>query len=429
MPQNGEEHFIREKIKDKPINKKKLLQKGIVTAGLAILFGFVSCLVFCALKPYMEQWFEPEPDQIEIPRDTKTDTLADIDATEDASVADDGEKEQKNETVYITETKSMDLSDYQMLENKLYQIGLRANRSIVTVTGITEGTDIFDDHYETTGQSCGFLVGENGKELLILADYSMVKEASSIRVTFGNNDTAKAKLKSYDGNTGIAMLSVKQAKLSEQTLGYVELAALGNSLNVTQGRLAVAIGSPLGANHSVLTGIVTSVNTEWTAADANYKIFTTDMITNGKGTGALLNTDGEIIGLILQADGLQKGANTLSALSISELKDIIEKLSNGETIPYIGIHGSTVTEELSQEYELPKGIYIKEVLTDSPAMKAGLQNGDVIVAIAGTEVTTMEEYREALLALPPGEETRITAKRQNGDEYKKFSCKVEVSNL
>ncbi len=158
-------------------------------------------------------------------------------------------------------------------------------------------------------------------------------------------------------------------------------------------------------------------------------MFTTNIVANAKGNGVLVNTDGEVIGLFLKSSNIQKEQNTLTAVSISELKDIIELLSNGVSIPYIGIKGSTVTDAISKEYDIPKGVYVKEAVVDSPAMTAGLQTGDVIVAVNKEEVLSMDDYQQILLRLQKGDEVKITANRQNAQGYKKFTCAVEVGVL
>ncbi len=438
MPDKKEgQHFIKEKIKDKPLNKKKVFQKCIATAGYAILFGVISCLVFCVLKPVMEPWFEQEEEQwVGIPKDTVADdentgdTIADHDqetSTDESETAEKGDKGQK--TVYITEKKEMTLEDYQMLQNQLYQIGNRVNKSIVTVTGVKEGVDIFDSPYEAAGQASGLIIGKSAKELLILTEYEVIKEVKAIRVTFINNDTLDAKLKKYDGNTGIAVLGVPVQKIPKYTMNQIETAVLGNSLNLRQGKMVVALGSPLGTNYSILTGNITSVTNTITTEDRNYTVFTTNIVSNTKGNGVLVNTDGEVIGLFLKSSNIQKEQNTLTAVSISELKDIIELLSNGLNIAYIGIKGSTVTDAISEEYDIPKGVYIKEAVVDSPAMAAGLQTGDVIVAVNKKEILTMEDYQHILLTLKKGDEVKITVNRQNADGYEKFNCTVEVGVL
>ena len=150
------------------------------------------------------------------------------------------------------------------------------------------------------------------------------------------------------------MLSVKTSELTESTKNAITVAVLGNSLTVAQGTIAIAIGSPLGTNYSILTGNITSTTNSISTIDHNYSVFTTDIVGSSNGSGALVNVDGEIIGIVMQGYSSAGDENTLTAISISELKALIEMLSNGQDIPYIGLEVTTVTAAIEREYEIPK---------------------------------------------------------------------------
>lgn len=236
-------------------------------------------------------------------------------------------------------------------------------------------------------------------------------------------------MKKYDGNTGIAVLSVKASELTESTKNAIAVAVLGNSLTVTQGTIAIAIGSPLGTNYSILTGNITSTTNSISTIDHNYSVFTTDIVGSSNGSGALVNVDGEIIGIVMQGYSSAGDENTLTAISISELKALIEMLSNGQDIPYFGLEVTTVTAAIEREYEIPKGAYIKDVCMDSPAMAAGLQSGDVITEIDGDEILTAENYEKKLLSLKPEDTVEVKIERQGPEGYTEITCTVEVSVL
>ncbi len=192
---------------------------------------------------------------------------------------------------------------------------------------------------------------------------------------------------------------------------------MGNSLTVEQGNIAIAIGSPLGTNYSIGTGNITSVGNVIQTADATYTVFTTDIAGNSNSSGALLNLNGEIVGLVMQDYNENLDNNTLTAISISELKKIIEMLSNGRDIPYLGLKVLAVTEEIAKENDLAQGIYIKEVMLESPAFEAGLQSGDVIVKMGGEEIYTVPTYESKVLELEPEEPIEIVVSRQGMDEH------------
>lgn len=436
--------FIKEKIKQKPINKKRLMKQTVSAIAFGVLFGFAACLVFTYLQPKMENWLYPkENPKISFPGDEWSTELATEDSETEMGAGSSAEIPTVIETEAsaeempaadqpISETgieKELELADYQMLQRKIYAIGTEANRSVVTVTGVVSDTDWYNNVFESKGQASGIIIGDNGSELLILTEHKVVKEAEEISVTFIDDVTLGAALKKYDGNTGIAILSVDLQKLKDTTRQEISCAVLGNSLTVAQGNIAIAIGSPLGTNYSVGTGNITSVGNEVQTADSTYSLFTTDIVGSSNGSGVLLNLDGEVIGLVMQEYRVNPEDNTLTAISISELKKVIEMLSNGQDIPYLGLKAVTVTDKIASEYDTPKGVYIKEVLLDSPALEAGLQSGDVIVEMDGNAIATMEEYQEKVLALEPGEMIEIAVNRQGTDEYVRIEYSVTAGRL
>mgnify|MGYP002535494750 CR=1 FL=1 len=273
------------------------------------------------------------------------------------------------------------------------------------------------------GREYGHIVTRMGIERKVIAG------ASSVYVTFVNDTSVEASIKKYDGNTGITVLSVPVDEIDNDTMNLISVAVLGNSLAITQGTLALAVGSPLGTNYSILTGNITSSAYSISTIDANYDIFTTDIVGSKNGSGALINLNGEVIGLVTQGYSSEGDQNTLTAISISELKPVIEMLSNNKDIPYIGLEITTVTNTIAKENDIPKGVYIKEVKMDSPAMAAGLQSGDVITEIDGEAVISVDGYQTKLLSLTPGDVAEVTIQRQGNDGYTEIKCPVTVSVL
>ena len=163
--------------------------------------------------------------------------------------------------------------------------------------------------------------------------------------------------------------------------------------------------------------------------DCNYTVFTTDMVGSANAGGALINTDGEIIGFILQDYNMQKEQTTLAAVSISELKGVIELLSNDKPVPYLGMRISTVTDEISETYQMPKGVYVREVALDSPAMEAGFQSGDVITQINGVSIAAAEDYEKLILTLSDEQVIHITYERQGAEDYISLQSDVRVGVL
>lgn len=423
--------FIKEKIKEKPVNKKRLVKQGASAIAFGVLFGFAACFVFTLMQPKMESWLYPHEDVgLTIPDDeflTETETMEEIEETEETEEPLPPIINDVTET--IIQKKELELKDYQSLQNKLYAIGKSANRFIVTVTGVVSDTDWYNNPYESAGQASGVIIGDNKRELLILTEHKVIKDAEEISVTFSNEVTVTAYLKKYDGNTGLAVLAVEMEQLEESTKAAISYAVLGNSLKVSQGNIVIAAGSPLGTNYSIGTGNITSIGNVIHTVDNTYTVFTTDIVGSSNSSGVLLNLEGEVVGLVMQDYGSKEDGNTLTAISISELKQMIEMLSNGRDIPYVGLKVVTVTDKIAAEYEIPQGVYIREVMLDSPALESGLQNGDVITAIDGQEIYSEEDYEEKILSLQPGTAVEVTAKRQGMEGYNTITCSVIAGKL
>lgn len=413
--------FIRETRKEKPINRKRLLRHSIEAMILAVIFGSVSCLTFVVLKPRLEQYFMPE-EQPQV-------SFEEQEPEEEPAAQEKDDEKSEPETVIIEKPTPLDLGQYQTLQNKLYAVGREADKFIVSVTNVKNDTDIFNTTYETKGIGSGVIIADTGEHLLILTEKKTIAGASSIRVTFVDSATVKAELQRYDGNTGIAVLRVKAEDVPADTKRQIAVATLGSSVGVSQGQTVLAVGSPIGTIHSILTGNITSNRNTISTMDCNYTIFTTDMVGSADASGALINTKGEIIGFVLQDYNMQKEQTTLAAVSISELKGVIELLSNDKPVPYLGLRISTVTDEIAENYHMPKGVYVREAALDSPAMEAGFQSGDVITAINGEAVVTAEDYGKILRTLAVDDVVHITYERQGAEDYIPLEIDAKVGVL
>lgn len=417
--------FIKETRKEKPINRKRLFRHIIETLVLAVIFGSVASLNFVVLKPRLEQYFSPE----EPPQVSFVEPEPEEEPVSEEKDNDENDAKAETETVIIEKPTPMDLRQYQSLQNKLYAVGREADKFIVSVTNVKNDTDIFNTTYETKGIGSGVIIADTGEQLLILTEKKTIAGASSIRVTFVDGETVKAELQQYDGNTGIAVLRVKAEDVSKETKKQISVATLGSSVAISQGQTVLAVGSPIGTIHSILTGNITSNRNTISTMDCNYTIFTTDMVGSADASGALINTNGDIIGFVLQDYNMQKEQTTLAAVSISELKGVIELLSNDKPVPYLGLRISTVTDEIAEDYHMPKGVYIRDVALDSPAMQAGFQSGDVITGINGEPVVAAEDYEKILRGLTVDDVVHITYERQGAEDYIPLEIDAKVGVL
>ena len=428
--ENPRLNFIREQTKAKPLNKKKLIHRLGTAALCGIVFALAVVIVLLAFSSLIVKAYgdklsgQNDPPELLSNNITEESSSTENPSTENPEpVAPEASPE-----VTIIE-KDWTLVDYQTLQSQLYTIGGQANISIVTITSVVTDTDWFNSSYETEGTESGVIIAETNTQIQILTQRKRISNASKIYVTFIDDKIAEAELLKYDGNTGIAILSVDKDQLEKSTMASIGVAVMGTSSTVLRGTITIALGSPLGTSYSILTGNITSTTNQITTTDGNYSVFTTDIVGSKNDSGILINTSGEIIGFIMQDYSTSQAENTLTAAHISELKPVIEMLLSEEDIPYLGLQVSTVTEKIAKANDLPTGVYVKSVLMDSPAMAAGIQSGDVIVAIDGEQISTEDAYQRKILSLQPGESYKIELKRQGAQGYRDVSCEVTAGIL
>jgi serine protease Do len=415
LPKN---EFVREQIKEKPKNRKRTCKHLATAAASGVFFAAAASLVFFLTIPVLERrWQQEETPQLQ--EDTQLLTTSESSQESSQMIVD---------TQTDSEYQLMTLEDYQRIQTELYAIGNKANKSIVTITSVVSDTDWFNNPYELEGQGTGTIIGEQGDHLLILTEKKVIKDASEINITFIDNAIAAAELLKYDGNTGLAVLTVSKTELEESTLSAIRVMDRADANSVHKGSIVIALGSPLGANYSILTGSITASNNEISIEDNNYTVYTTDIVSNKNSSGILINTDGQMIGVVLQSFSTDS-SGTLTAVAISELEQILNLLSDNRSIPYLGIHGSTVTEQIAKKYDIPKGVYVKDVTMDAPAMSAGLQSGDIIQSLAGQEVLSVSDFHQKLLELSVEETYPVVIQREGTNGYHKITCNIQVGVL
>ena len=415
---NKEFSFMNEKIKDKPFYKKKWVQITACIVGIALLCGGISCAAVVKMYAWMEEKKAQEAIQnIEIPEDH----------TEETDQAEATTPEQTAPETILVENE-VDLEDYTVLFAQLRGLAKEVKRSVVTVTALNNDVDWFNEAYENRGQSTGMIIGDNGVELLILTRYAEVEKCDGMQVSFVDNTIVSAALKKYDVTTGLAVISVNLSDISEETKEKITKATLGNSKRLEAGAPVLAIGRADGNENSMQVGSLTSVNNRLSMVDAEYSILATDMTRNADADGVLVNLKGEVIGFIQERYLSESMQNNLCAYAISDIKGLLEHLSNNQDVTYLGVKGISVTAE-AQSGGVPVGVYVTEVEMDSPAMRGGIQSGDVIQAINGQKVTSMTKLSDVLQRLSNKQNISLEGQRLTKDGYKKVNYQTALSVL
>ena len=411
--------FVKEKIKKQPFYQNKTLRRAALQLIFSVVCGAVACFVFVIVHPWMERTFgEQEMTEITIPQEEEEET-----------VTEPQEETEDEEPVVITEPRELEVEDYADLYTKLKEVADTAGKSLVTVTASSSGTDWFNETYESRRELSGLLVGNNGVELLILAPYSQVEGADTLQASFADGSTLAAVLKNYDSVTDLAVLSVNLADVEEDTLESIRMAELGSSKSLKAGEPVIAVGSPAGIAGSVKYGNLVASGYKVSVIDGEYNLLITDMERSEKGSGVLLNLSGQVIGLLEDSYLNSSNEGALTAYAISDMKDIIEHLSNSQDLVYMGIHGTDVTEEISEAQGIPMGVYVTGMEADSPAMNSGIQAGDIITEINGKTITSLSQIREMLLKFSREQVIQVVVMRQGKDGYKEIECSVILNVL
>jgi serine protease Do len=421
--------FLQEKIKERPINKKNLIRRTILTATMAVLFGILACLSFLLLEPVINNWLYPEedPEIVTFPQE-QNEMLPEDMLTEGTSVAQSEEDDILSSYQHEEDVEKNPLDTYVTQYDDLYKVYKEVAASMVTVTGVRSDVDWFNNTYESEGTTAGVIIANNNKELLILSRKSPLDNAQTINISFSDGAVAEAEIKQYDTNTDFAVLAVDLKDISAKTLAVLTVATLGSSssLSIT-GTPIIALGNIYGYNDSVSYGIVTSTGNAISMPDNDYKLITTDIYSDSNPTGILVNMDKEVIGIIDNRYNKDETKNLLSAIGITELKGMITRLSNAEAIPYLGLYVQDISEQARKELSLPEGVYIYDMAKDSPAIPNGIQKGDIIMRIGSFDIDSATDYMNALRNVSLDKNIKIVIQRASVNDYQEMEFTVMPS--
>lgn len=312
--------------------------------------------------------------------------------------------------------------------------------SVVSVsnTYVQRGT-FFGQEYssEAVSSGSGIIVGENDSELLIVTNYHVVESADTLSVQFVDEEQVQAQIKGTDADKDLAVLAVQLSDIKEDTLNQISIASLGSSDDLTVGEPVIAIGNALGYGQSVTTGVVSALNRpiavtslEGQTGDSQINTFiqTDAAINPGNSGGALLNTKGEVIGINSNKIGGSTVEGMGYAIPISDAKPIIEELMKVDEANkgVLGITGVNVEAQYSEVYGIPMGVYVSSVTDNSGAAAAGLVRGDIITAINGETVETMEELKEEMNYYKAGDVVTLTIMQGSPTGYQSKDVQVTL---
>lgn len=407
--------FIQEKIKDQ--DTKVQVRRGLPKIiGAGLLFGMCASFAFTMMNPVVERYFGSKAEEVTIAADESTEEPSDI-QVEEVTEADVSEP--------VEVDVDMELKHYKQLKKLLISASREVSKSIVTVSGITDD-DLAGGTFYNQNSVSGVIVADNRRELLVLAKTSVSKKADTLEITFYDSRTYKAAHKKAYSQLGFSIYSVNKADISTKTLDVVKVAEIAPSNSLKKGETIICVGSPFGYEDATTYGNASNLFNTVTRTDGEYRLISSDIVGTPSSTGVFADLDGKIVGIVDGSISEEADCSQLFAYEITSIANVIESLSNGKDFPYTGINGYTVTKRMF-ESGIPNGIYVESVVTDSPAMDAGIQSGDIITSINHAPVSTMASYQKYLGEARVGDEITLVGMRFGKKGYKQITYKVTCS--
>ncbi len=321
--------------------------------------------------------------------------------------------------------------------------------SVVSITnrGVTEVRTMFGTYQQDAESSgSGIIIGENETELLIVTNYHVVSGSSELSVVFSYDEDSddpslvSARVKGYEADKDLAVIAVSLDDITDEMRSKIKIATIGDSSNLVLGQEVVAIGNALGYGQSVTTGIISALGRNVTVSDDNggsitNKLIQTDAAINpGNSGGALLNMNGELIGINSVKVSSSSVEGMGYAIPISDVQSIIEELMLKETRDvvaeekqgYLGIKPIDVTNDIYEAYDMPVGVYIYNIYEGSPAEAAGLVKGNIITKFDGQTIKNREALMSLLTYYRAGETVEIVAMVQSAEGYVEKTFQVTL---
>ena len=292
--------------------------------------------------------------------------------------------------------------------------------SVVSITSTIQSSNYYGfGTQESEGAGSGFIIAKTKDSLMIATNNHVVSDATTLTVGFVDDTTAKATVVGTDSSADLAVISVKIKDIKDSTASKIKVATLGSSDDLKVGEEVVAIGNALGYGQSVTTGVVSAKNREVSLTDGTMNLLQTDAAINpGNSGGVLINMDGQVVGInnAKLEDTSVEGMGY--AIPITTAKTILTDLMNASSVStkdaaFLGVVGRDINESYSSALGIPSGIYVSQVVSGSPAEKAGISAGDVITKFEGNNVSTMSGLKEKLALKKANTKVKITFKRAN----------------
>ena len=407
-------------------NKKPKKTTGFVAklgraAAIALVFGLIAGTAFQSVVYVSNRY---------LPMSASSEEKIESTETEDTSDSASGTALSTTSNKVST-TVTSDVSE--IAENVLPAIVQ------VTNVGLTEYQTFFGTmQQETTSAGSGIIISQDDDYIYIATNNHVVSGAETLTITFNDGEAVEGTIKGTDSSCDLAVVAVAVSDIPSDTLSVIKVATLGDSDSTVVGEAAIVIGNALGYGTSVTTGIVSAKDREVSITDEEGNLVTNSLIQTdaavnpGNSGGALLNATGEVIGIVSAklADESVEGMGY--AIPISYAWDIIQQMIDNDVVSeldasYLGIAGKDITSEMSEQYDVPVGVYVAQVVAGSGAEAAGIEVDDVITSFNGRTVTSVNTLNNIMKYLPAGTTVEVTVAKASNN-YEEETVEVTLTH-
>ncbi len=409
-------------ISEKKPKKRRRFRGAVKFTAAAVAFGLIAGVVFQGFAYVTSSGYRTAPGQgttVQMPDQTAAPT---DENTDDSSVV----------PVNISsEAVVTDVSG--IVENVMPSI------VAINSTGTVTSYDFFGREYSQPmqGSGSGIIIGQNNSELLIATNNHVIQDATEVEIVFSDETKVKGIVKGADASSDLAVVSVKMSDLTQETASTIKIAKLGDSSKTKPGEMAIAIGNALGYGQSITVGYISAVNRQVDIEGKKMTLLQTDAAINpGNSGGALINAAGEVIGINSVKYASEEVEGMGFAIPITDAVPMINDLMNREVLAeseqgYLGIYkdsAQNVTEAYAETFHMPIGVYVNDVVAGSPAEKAGLKPGYIIVGIDNKKVETIDDLMNILTYTKAGQTITLKVSVSENGNYVEKDLSVTLGS-
>ena len=404
--------FLEEQVMESKKPKRQMVSSVKKSARNGMVFGIVAGLCFAGVNGILSKF--PTTDQEEkIVLTASNEPSPEVDATG---------VPQENDTQVDT-VSQMELLDMQTYLNKMNKLSNQCMRTILGITTFDKDNEQ-EMVYENSQAESGVILAKTNNDFVILTRYSALTK-DGIKVNFFDGSTARGSLYSKDSGTDLAVIRVPLAKIPTSLESKLQVMRFAPCDNLTTGSLLFAFGSPNGELYSMEYGYVTAPASQKNIVDYQMDVYTTSMSYHSRGYGIICNADGDMVGVISRGG---ESLENCTFYGVDKLEPLLEHLLNNKVQSASGITAMEIPEDMLYNHSLQAGIYVTAVSENSPAYEAGVLVGDVIAAVNGKEVSSVQEYYRLLQRYEPGERITMTIVRDPFGTQKEKKVKIKLSN-